>query len=186
MSERRIQQLSREGVIPKAERGQYDLVGAVRGYVGYLRDLAVKAQAGAPDFGAERARLIKAKADLAELGIARVADALSPATVAALQDRLVEQAAAEAAAGVAFFDGGDGANQRVWNLPSKGAGFRDLLRHPVVRTLADRGILAGVSLGRLYPDEAGLANGLIVAVTETTTAEDVETFAAALQEVLAA
>jgi len=38
LSERRIQQLSREGVIPKAERGQYDLVGAVRGYVAYLRD----------------------------------------------------------------------------------------------------------------------------------------------------
>jgi glycine dehydrogenase subunit 1 len=56
---------------------------------------------------------------------------------------------------------------------------------PVVRTLAERGILAGVSLGRLYPDEAGLANGLVVAVTETTTAEDVETLAAALQEVLA-
>ena len=55
---------------------------------------------------------------------------------------------------------------------------------PVVRTLAERGILAGVSLGRLYPDEAGLANGLVVAVTETTTAEDVETLAAALQEVL--
>jgi len=54
-----------------------------------------------------------------------------------------------------------------------------------VRTLAERGILAGVSLGRLYPDAAGLANGLVVAVTETTTAEDVETFAVALQEVLA-
>ena len=67
LSERRIQQLSREGVIPKAERGQYDLVGAVRGYVVYLRDLAVKAQAGAPDFGVERARLIKAKADIAEM-----------------------------------------------------------------------------------------------------------------------
>lgn len=56
---------------------------------------------------------------------------------------------------------------------------------PVVRTLADRGILAGVSLGRLYPGEDDLANGLVVAVTETTTAEDVETLAAALQEVLA-
>ena len=67
LSERRVQQLSREGVIPKAERGRYDLVGAVRGYVAYLRDLAVKAQAGAPDFGVERARLIKAKADLAEM-----------------------------------------------------------------------------------------------------------------------
>jgi glycine dehydrogenase subunit 1 len=56
---------------------------------------------------------------------------------------------------------------------------------PVVRTLADRGILAGVSLGRLYPGEDALANGLVVAVTETTTTEDVETLAAALEEVLA-
>ena len=56
---------------------------------------------------------------------------------------------------------------------------------PVVRTLADRGILAGVSLGRLYPGEAGIANGLVVAVTETTTPDDVETLATALQEILA-
>ena len=48
LSERRVQQLSREGVIPKAERGQYDLIGSVRGYVRYLRDQALKAQAGAP------------------------------------------------------------------------------------------------------------------------------------------
>jgi glycine dehydrogenase subunit 1 len=56
---------------------------------------------------------------------------------------------------------------------------------PVVRTLADRGLLAGVSLGRLYPDEATLANGLVVAVTETTTGKDVETLATALEEILA-
>jgi glycine dehydrogenase subunit 1 len=56
---------------------------------------------------------------------------------------------------------------------------------PVVRTLAERRILAGVSLGRLYPGAATLENGLVVAVTETVTQEDVEAFAAALQEVLA-
>lgn len=56
---------------------------------------------------------------------------------------------------------------------------------PVVRTLADKGILAGVSLGRLYPSATELQNGLIVAVTETTTEEDVETLASALEEVLA-
>jgi glycine dehydrogenase subunit 1 len=56
---------------------------------------------------------------------------------------------------------------------------------PVVRQLADRKILAGVSLGRLYPGEAALRNGLVVAVTETTTAEDVEALATALEEVLA-
>ena len=67
LSERRVQQLSREGVIPKAERGQYDLIGSVRGYVRYLRDQAVKAQAGAPDYAAERARFIRARADLSEM-----------------------------------------------------------------------------------------------------------------------
>ncbi|WP_414899500.1 aminomethyl-transferring glycine dehydrogenase subunit GcvPA [Sphingomonas flavalba] len=56
---------------------------------------------------------------------------------------------------------------------------------PVVRSLADRSILAGVSLGRLYPGVDALANGLVVAVTETTTAEDVEALAQGLQEVLA-
>ena len=56
---------------------------------------------------------------------------------------------------------------------------------PIVRTLADRGVLAGVSLGRLYPGEDALANGLVVAVTETVTDEDIEALATALQEVLA-
>ena len=56
---------------------------------------------------------------------------------------------------------------------------------PVVRTLAERGVLGGVSLGRLYPGEDGLENSLVVAVTETTTEADVEAFAAALEEVLA-
>jgi len=56
---------------------------------------------------------------------------------------------------------------------------------PIVRALADRGILAGVSLGRLYPGEDALANGLVVAVTETATAEDVDALATALEEVLA-
>ena len=67
LSERRVQQLSREGVIPKAERGQYDLIGSVRGYVRYLRDQALKSQAGAPDYMAERARFIRARADIAEM-----------------------------------------------------------------------------------------------------------------------
>jgi glycine dehydrogenase subunit 1 len=56
---------------------------------------------------------------------------------------------------------------------------------PIVRTLADRGILGGVALGRLYPGAEALAGGLVVAVTETVTAEDVETLAAALEESLA-
>jgi glycine dehydrogenase subunit 1 len=56
---------------------------------------------------------------------------------------------------------------------------------PIVRTLADRGVLGGVSLGRLFPGVSALENGLVVAVTETTTVEDIEALATALQETLA-
>ncbi|NCP10445.1 MAG: aminomethyl-transferring glycine dehydrogenase subunit GcvPA [Sphingomonadales bacterium] len=56
---------------------------------------------------------------------------------------------------------------------------------PVVQAMAERDVLGGVSLGRLYADNADLQNGLIVAVTETTTAEDIEALASALEEALA-
>ena len=56
---------------------------------------------------------------------------------------------------------------------------------PVVRKLADKGVLAGISLGRLFPDVADLANGLVVAVTETATDADFDAFEDALDEVLA-
>jgi glycine dehydrogenase subunit 1 len=56
---------------------------------------------------------------------------------------------------------------------------------PAVRALAEAGVLGGVSLGRLYPDAPDLANGLVVAVTETATEGDVEAFAKALEGVLA-
>jgi glycine dehydrogenase subunit 1 len=55
----------------------------------------------------------------------------------------------------------------------------------VVRTLADQKILGGVSLGRLYPGVSALENGLVVAVTEVVSPEDVEAFALALGEILA-
>ncbi len=54
----------------------------------------------------------------------------------------------------------------------------------VVRSLADRGVLGGVSLDRLYPGVAGLEDALLVAVTETTTEEDIETLAKELEGVL--
>ncbi|MFZ9395807.1 MAG: aminomethyl-transferring glycine dehydrogenase subunit GcvPA [Erythrobacter sp.] len=55
----------------------------------------------------------------------------------------------------------------------------------VARKLADRGVLGGVSLGRLYPGVSRLAEGLLVAVTETTSEEDIEALATSLEEVLA-
>ena len=56
---------------------------------------------------------------------------------------------------------------------------------PVVRALADKKVLGGVSLGRLYPGILALENGLVVAITEVVTDEDIETLATALTEVLA-
>jgi len=54
----------------------------------------------------------------------------------------------------------------------------------VVRSLADKGVLGGVSLGRLFPDAPAIGKGLVVAVTETVTAEDIEALATALEEEL--
>lgn len=55
----------------------------------------------------------------------------------------------------------------------------------IVRDLAKDDILAGVSLGRLYPNVDAFSGGLLVAVTETTTEEDIDTLCSALKEKLA-
>jgi glycine dehydrogenase subunit 1 len=49
--------------------------------------------------------------------------------------------------------------------------------------MVEKGVLGGVSLGRLYPGQAGLANGLVIAVTEVVSDEDIDALEAALQEV---
>ena len=51
----------------------------------------------------------------------------------------------------------------------------------VVRELAGRGVLGGVSLGRLYPGVEALQQALLVAVTETTTEDDIEVLATELE-----
>ena len=47
------------------------------------------------------------------------------------------------------------------------------------------GLLGGVSLGRLYPGAKELQSGLVVAVTETATGDDVDALEVALKEVCA-
>lgn len=51
----------------------------------------------------------------------------------------------------------------------------------IVRDLAGRGVLGGVSLGRLYPGVAALEHALLVAVTETTSEADIERLACELE-----
>ena len=73
LTPRRIRQLVDEGVIQRAERGQYELVPSVRGYIRYLRDRALAADGGLADESARanRARLIKAQAEAQEMENAR-------------------------------------------------------------------------------------------------------------------
>jgi glycine dehydrogenase subunit 1 len=68
-------------------------------------------------------------------------------------------------------------NEFTLKLPVEG--------RPAVHAMVEKGVLGGVSLGRLYPDAPDLQNGLVIAVTETVTDEDVDALEAALQEVCA-
>lgn len=108
---RRVQQLAREGVIPRAENGRYALVGSVQGYVKYLQERAVS---GDTDEGTqrERRRLVKMQADKLEFEIGRLTSELVPtgevgrawarltvafrARMLALPSRLAAELAAEA------------------------------------------------------------------------------------------
>jgi glycine dehydrogenase subunit 1 len=54
---------------------------------------------------------------------------------------------------------------------------------PAVHAMVERGVLGGVSLGRLYPGVGALERGLVVAVTETVSDEDIAALEAALKEV---
>ena len=53
-----------------------------------------------------------------------------------------------------------------------------------VGKLAEKGIIAGVPVSRLEPDNPDLADLLLVAVTETATSDEMDRFAAALKEVI--
>jgi glycine dehydrogenase subunit 1 len=53
------------------------------------------------------------------------------------------------------------------------------------RQQLERGILAGLALADVLPDEPSLSDGLLVCATEVTTPEEIEMFAGALGELLA-
>ena len=78
LTERRVQQLASEGVIPKPERGKYDLVASVRGYIAYLQDRAFGKEITHVDAHQERARLLKAQADKTELEVKTLKSELIP------------------------------------------------------------------------------------------------------------
>lgn len=69
MTERRVQQLAKDGVIPKADRGRYELAPAVQGYIRFLQDRMAgnASQVDSIDYHVEKARKVKFEADIAEV-----------------------------------------------------------------------------------------------------------------------
>lgn len=67
LTPRRVQQLTNEGVLFKVERGRYDLIKSVRGYISYLRDRAEKNASNSEDAALNRKRM--ADAQIAELDL---------------------------------------------------------------------------------------------------------------------
>lgn len=69
----RIHQLVADGVVIRVARGKYDLWQSIRNYIKYLQERKVNQWSGSKesdnpgDYEAHRARLTKAKADIAEL-----------------------------------------------------------------------------------------------------------------------
>jgi glycine dehydrogenase subunit 1 len=90
--------------------------------------------------------------------------------------RASELEAALAAAGAPRLHAGAYLNEFVVRVP-------DAKR--VHARLLDRGVLAGIPTADLIPDEAALADGLLVCATEVTTPADIATFADALRAELA-
>ncbi len=105
---------------------------------------------------------------LGEAGLTRLAR-LNHAAAARLADR-VEQVPGVAVVNRAFF------NEFALRLPCPAAA--------IVEALAERGILAGIPVSRLYPERPELADLLLLAATETTTDQDIDRLAQAMAEAL--
>ena len=105
---------------------------------------------------------------LGEAGFARLAR-LNHAAAAALADRLAALPGLRLVNRTFF-------NEFALRLPRPAA--------PVVEALAARGILAGIPVSRLYPDDPALADLLLVAATETNLADDMDRLEEGLREAL--
>jgi phage terminase Nu1 subunit (DNA packaging protein) len=82
VSERRVQQLAKEGIIPKAKQGQYELLPSVQGYIKYLQNLnkehSPEGGKTKADLYAAQVRMTEAKAKREELRTAQIEGLLVP------------------------------------------------------------------------------------------------------------
>ena len=95
LTERRVQQLTEKNVIPKAERGRYELAPAVQGYIRFLRDRALKGDAEEADEG-ENVKLKRAKRRAAEVVAARLEESVMAKEPALKRIRELAQAERDA------------------------------------------------------------------------------------------
>lgn len=78
VTDRRIQQLAKEGYIPKTGHGKYELVSAIQGYIAYLKsqleEVDLDGEYGdlTDSDGKHKTRLTKARADKAEIELAEI------------------------------------------------------------------------------------------------------------------
>jgi glycine dehydrogenase subunit 1 len=105
---------------------------------------------------------------LGDTGLASLAH-LNHAAAVALAERL-ERIAGVRLVNRAFF------NEFALRLPRPAA--------VVVETLAEKGVLAGIPVSRLYPNRPELADVLVVAATEMATAEHIDRLEAELRDAL--
>jgi glycine dehydrogenase subunit 1 len=105
---------------------------------------------------------------LGEVGLTRLAQ-LNHAAACNLADRLAALPGVELVTPQFF-------NEFTLRLPIPAA--------EAVAALVERGILAGVPVSRLYPKHDELDHLLVVAATETATADDIDSYAGSLSEVL--
>ena len=78
ITRQRVNELAREGVIPKSGRGQFDPSTAIPAYCAWLRD-APERRGGDAELKAEKVRLTREQADKAALENEKVRRALIPA-----------------------------------------------------------------------------------------------------------
>jgi hypothetical protein len=76
----RISQLTSQGVIPRQERGRYEVVPVVRAYIKFLRERAVRGDVHGDDYSTHRTRLTKARADITEMERAQMENRLIPSS----------------------------------------------------------------------------------------------------------
>ena len=79
LTPQRINQLAKEGTIPKVQRGRYELVPVVRAYIQYLRMGNLKKDLPEDDYTTHRMRLTRARADIMEMEKAQMEEKLIPA-----------------------------------------------------------------------------------------------------------